>query len=63
MYDIIICMISYMLSYMKNHDVLTNLSCLAAADSPQAQRAEASDADDDPDSLRSMDSDEERDFC
>ncbi len=45
----------------KHHDVLTNLSCLAAADRPQAQRAEASDADHDPD--RSMDSDEERDFA
>ncbi len=46
---------------MKHHDVLTNLSCLAAADHPQAQRAEASDADHDPD--RSIDSDEERDFA
>ncbi len=42
---------------MKHYDVLTNLSCLAAADHPQAQHAEASDADHDPD--RSMDSDEE----
>ena len=40
--------------------VLTNLSCLAAADRPQAQRADASDADHDPD--RSMNSDEERDY-
>ena len=46
---------------MKHHDVLTNLSCLAAADRPQAQRADASDANHDPD--RSMDSDEERDFA
>ncbi len=61
MYDIIEFMISYMISYMKHHDVLTNLSCLAAADRPQAQRAEASDADHDPD--RPMDSDEERDFA
>ncbi len=37
------------------------MSCLAAADCAQAQRAEASDADHDPD--RSMDSDEERDFA
>ena len=49
MYDIITCMISYMISYMKHHDVLTTLSCLAAVDRPQAQRAEASDADHDPD--------------
>jgi hypothetical protein len=61
MYDIIVFMLSYMISYMKHHDVLTNLSCLAAADRPQAQRADASDADHDPD--RSMDSDEERDFA
>ena len=54
-------MISYMISYMKHHDVLTNLSCLAAVDRPQAQPAEASDADHDPD--RSMDNDEERDFA
>ncbi len=54
-------MISYMISYMKNHDVLTNLSCLAAVDRPQAQPADASDADHDPD--RSMDDDEERDFA
>jgi hypothetical protein len=44
---------------MKHHDVLTNLSCLAAANRPQAQRAEASDGNHDPD--RSMDSDKERD--
>ena len=31
MYDIIVFMLSYMISYMKHHDVLTNLSCLAAA--------------------------------
>jgi hypothetical protein len=61
MYDIIVFMISYMISYMKDDDVLTNLSCLAAADRPQAQPAEASDANHDPD--RSMDSDEERDFA
>ena len=54
-------MISYMISYMKHHVVLTNLSCLAAVDRPQAQPAEASDADHDPD--RSMDDDEERDFA
>ena len=41
--------------------VLTNLSCLAAADRPQAQRADASDANHDPD--RSMDSDEEHYFA
>ncbi len=52
MYDIIVYMISYMISYMKLHDVLTDLSFLAAADRPQAQRAEASDANHDPD--RSM---------
>jgi hypothetical protein len=46
---------------MKHHDVLTNLSCLAAVDRPQAHRTEASDADHDPD--RSMDDDEERDFA
>jgi hypothetical protein len=50
-----------MISYMKHHDVLTNFSCLAAADRPQAQRAEASNADHDPD--RSIDPDEERDFA
>ncbi len=61
MYDTIVFMISYMISYMIHHDVLTNLSCLAAADRPQAQRAETSDASHDPD--RSMDPDEERDFA
>ena len=50
-----------MISFMKHHDVLTNLSCLAADNRSQAQRADASDADHDPD--RSMDSDEERDFA
>ena len=40
---------------------MTNLSCLVAAYRPQAQRADASDADHDPD--RSMDDDEERDFA
>ena len=40
---------------------MTNLSFLAAADRPQAQRAEASNADHDPDG--SMDPDEERDFA
>ena len=49
MYDIIVFMLSYMISYMKHHDVLTNLSCLAAADRPQAQRADPSDANHDPD--------------
>ncbi len=52
MYDFIVFMLSYMISYMKHHDVLTNLSCLAAADRPQAQRADASDADHDPDRKR-----------
>jgi hypothetical protein len=62
MYDITVFMISYIISYMKHHDILTNLSCLAAADPPQAQRrADASETDHDPD--RSMDSDEERDFA
>jgi hypothetical protein len=37
------------------------LSCLAAADRPQAQRAEASDADHDPDG--SLDPDGELDFA
>ena len=45
----------------ETYDVLTNLSCLAAVDRPQAQPAEASDADHDPD--RSMDNYEERDFA
>ncbi len=41
--------------------VFTYFSCLAAADRPPAQRADASDDDHDPD--RSMDFDEERDFA
>ena len=41
--------------------VLTNLSCLAAADRPQAQRADETDDDIEPG--RAMDIDEERDFA
>ncbi len=57
-------MISYMIwFYTWYHGVYIHFSCLAAADPPPAQRADATDSDDDHEPDRPMDFDEERDFA
>ncbi len=76
MYYIIYFMVPYMISYMKHildhiwyhiwyhtwyHDDYTHFLCLAAADPPPAQHADATDDDHDPD--RPMDFDLERDLA